>query len=74
MLKSLLGIARQWSHKKFGIFAAKASESAALPLVVATPPRRLWYQAFLAETTETGSKNRCVFEATNVLRRKLRKN
>ena len=27
----------------------------------------------LAETVETGNKNRCVTEATNVLRRKLRK-
>ena len=30
-------------------------------------------QAFLAETMETGNKNRCVMEATHVLRRKLRK-
>ena len=30
-------------------------------------------QAFLAETEETGTKNRCVIEATPVLRRKLRK-
>ena len=30
-------------------------------------------QAFLAETVETGNKNRCVMEATHVLRRKLRK-
>ena len=30
-------------------------------------------QAFLKETVETGTKNRCVIEATNVLRRKLRK-
>ena len=30
-------------------------------------------QAFLKETVETGTKNRCVFEATHVLRRKLRK-
>ena len=29
------------------------------------------YQAFLAETVETGTKNRCVIEATHVLRRKL---
>ena len=28
-------------------------------------------QAFLAETVETGTKNRCVIEATHVLRRKL---
>ena len=30
-------------------------------------------QAFLAETVETGNKNRCVTEVTHVLRRKLRK-
>ena len=30
-------------------------------------------QAFLAETVETGTKNRCVIKATNILRRKLRK-
>ena len=30
-------------------------------------------QAFLAENVETGTKNRCVIEATHVLRRKLRK-
>ena len=30
-------------------------------------------QAFLAETVETGNKNRCVTEATHVLQRKLRK-
>ena len=30
-------------------------------------------QAFLAETVESGSKNRCVIEATHVLRRKHRK-
>ena len=30
-------------------------------------------QAVLAETVETGTKNRCVIEATHVLRRKLRK-
>ena len=30
-------------------------------------------QAFLAETVETGNKNRCVTEAMHVLRRKLRK-
>ena len=30
-------------------------------------------QAFLAETMQTGTKNRCVTEATHVLRRKLRK-
>ena len=30
-------------------------------------------QAFLAATVETGNKNRCVTEATHVLRRKLRK-
>ena len=30
-------------------------------------------QAFLAETVETGTKNRCVIEATHVMRRKLRK-
>ena len=30
-------------------------------------------QAFLAETVKTGNKNRCVTEATHVLRRKLRK-
>ena len=30
-------------------------------------------QAFLAEIVETGNKNRCVTEATHVLRRKLRK-
>ena len=30
------------------------------------------YQAFLAETVETETKNRCVIEATHVLRRKLR--
>ena len=30
-------------------------------------------QAFLADTVETGTKNRCVMEATNVLRRQLRK-
>ena len=30
-------------------------------------------QAFLAETVETGTKKRCVIEATHVLRRKLRK-
>ena len=30
-------------------------------------------QAFLVETVETGTKNRCVIEATHVLRRKLRK-
>ena len=30
-------------------------------------------QAFLAETVETGTKNRCVIEATHILRRKLRK-
>ena len=29
--------------------------------------------AFLAETVETGTKNRCLIEATHVLRRKLRK-
>ena len=34
--------------------------------------RWLWSQAFLAETLETGNKNRCVTEATHVLRRKLR--
>ena len=28
-------------------------------------------QAFLTETMETGTKNRCVIEATHVLRRKL---
>ena len=28
---------------------------------------------FLADTVETGTKNRCVMEATHVLRRKLRK-
>ena len=27
----------------------------------------------VAETVETGDKNRCVIEATNVLRRKFRK-
>ena len=32
----------------------------------------LWSQAFLEETVETGNKNRCVTEATHVLRRKLR--
>ena len=31
-------------------------------------------QAFLAEIVETGTKNRCLIEATHVLRRKLRKN
>ena len=31
-------------------------------------------RTFLAETVETGTKNRCVIEATHVLRRKLRKN
>ena len=30
-------------------------------------------QAFLAETVETGTKHRCVIEATDVSRRKLRK-
>ena len=30
-------------------------------------------QAFLAETVETGTKNRCVIEALHVLQRKLRK-
>ena len=30
-------------------------------------------QAFLAENVETGTKNRCVIEATHVLPRKLRK-
>ena len=30
-------------------------------------------QAFLAETVETGTTNRCVIEATHVLRRKLGK-
>ena len=30
-------------------------------------------QAFLKDTVETGTKNRCVMEATHVLRRKLRK-
>ena len=30
-------------------------------------------KAFLAETVETGNKNRCLIEATYVLRRKLRK-
>ena len=29
-------------------------------------------QAFLADTVETGTKNRCVMEATHVLRRELR--
>ena len=28
----------------------------------------------LAEAVETGTKNRCLIEATHVLRRKLRKN
>ena len=31
-------------------------------------------QAFQAETVETGTKNRCVIEATQVFRRKLRLN
>ena len=30
-------------------------------------------EAFLAETRETGNKDRCVTKATHVLRRKLRK-
>ena len=30
-------------------------------------------QAFLAESVETGTRNRCVIEATHVLRRKIRK-
>ena len=30
-------------------------------------------QAFLSETVETGTKNRCVIEALHVLQRKLRK-
>ena len=30
-------------------------------------------QAFLVETVETGTKNRCVIEATHLLLRKLRK-
>ena len=30
-------------------------------------------KAFLAETVETGNKNRCLIEATYVLGRKLRK-
>ena len=30
--------------------------------------------AFLAETVKTGTKNRCVIEATHVLQRKLKKN
>ena len=34
--------------------------------------RRLWSQAFLAKTVETGNKNLRVAEATHVLRRKLR--
>ena len=33
---------------------------------------RLWFQAFLTETVETGSKTHCVTEAMHVLRRKLR--
>ena len=32
-----------------------------------------WSQAFLAETVQTGIENRCVAEATHVLRRKLGK-
>ena len=32
-----------------------------------------WSQAFLAETVETGNKNRWATEATHVLRRRLRK-
>ena len=35
--------------------------------------RKSWSQAFLAETVETGNKNRYVTEDTHVLRRKLRK-
>ena len=30
------------------------------------------FQAFLAETVKTGNKNRCVIEATYILRRKLK--
>ena len=37
-----------------------------------TKGRSLW-QAFLEETVETGTKNRCMIEATHLLRRKVRK-
>ena len=33
--------------------------------------KRLWSQAFLVETMETGNKNRCMTEAMHVLQRKL---
>ena len=35
--------------------------------------RRLWSQAFLAATVETGNKNHCLTEAMHVLQRKLAK-
>ena len=40
--------------------------------VFMTQKGRSLCQAFLAETVETGNKNRCVTEATHVLGRKLK--